>query len=184
MNIQKYSLFACIILLSTHTFANSVSCDTNPDFTKNGCDVCFQGGEAKVTSKGITLINKKNLPWKNTSTTHKQVFYKNAQQQKELITNYGTVSDTWLGKGISWDTGITWEDTDGQQTYNLEIGKEFPLRTIDANTVVPINGYSTQSSGFILVKIPVSFYEIDDATFERSEVINKNYCVSYIPKTD
>lgn len=98
MNTKKYIITSLLVVMTSWSFGETVEpvvCDTNSDFKKNSCDVCFDGGNANISSTEITLIEEQNFVWKNTSEEASQLFYQDGQKVRELISSFGTPKSTW-----------------------------------------------------------------------------------------
>lgn len=84
---------------------------------------------------------------------------------------------------MNWAEDIEWSETDGQKTFTLDIDKSIIPVAIKKDTKIPLEKYNASGTGNILFKIPVTYYEINNETFARSDAITKSYCVSYKPET-
>lgn len=98
MNTKKYIIAPFLVVITSWSFGATVDpieCETNPDFKKNSCDVCFDGGDADISSTEITLPEEQDFIWKNTSEEVNQIFYQDGQKVRELISTFGTPKSTW-----------------------------------------------------------------------------------------
>lgn len=66
--------------------------------------------------------------------------------------------------------------------YSLDAGKTIQIKTIKADTSITLTSPKQPTDPYLVVKTPISYYELKMGTFKESEKKTKNYCVSYTPK--
>lgn len=95
----------------------------------------------------------------------------------------GTAPATWDENGLDWGTDVVWKDLDGLNMYSLDAGKTITIKTIKDATGIPLTSMKKDvTKPYLVVKIPISYYELKMGTFNESEKKTVNYCVGYMPK--
>ncbi len=95
----------------------------------------------------------------------------------------GTAPASWDETGLDWGTDVVWKDLDGLNMYSLDAGKTITVKTIQNATTIPLTSIKKDvTKPYLMVKIPISYYELKMGTFNESEKKTVNYCVGYMPK--
>lgn len=157
-------------------------CSAEKFFSDNQCQVCYTANEeAKSDTKGF-LLPASNIPWENTLDGINQNFYESSQSVPEIKTNLGTAPATWDEKGLTWSTDVVWKDLDGLEMFSLDAGKTINIKSIEKDTLLPVNSIKDVTSPYLVLKLPISYYELKMGTFKESAKKTTNYCVSYKTK--
>ena len=136
-----------------------VECSTEKIFSDNTCQVCFTGGEATPDTKGI-LLPLGDVPWENALDGINQNFYQTGQTKAEIKTNIGTPAATWDEKGLTWAKDVIWKDLDGLQMFSLDAAKTINIKSIEKDTLLPLTAMKQVENPFVVIKIPISYYEL------------------------
>mgnify|MGYP000196206664 FL=1 len=157
-------------------------CSAEKYFSDNQCQVCYTANEeAKSDTKGF-LLPASDIPWENTLDGINQNFYKSSQSVPEIKTNLGTAPATWDEKGLTWSTDVVWKDLDGLEMFSLDAGKTINIKSIEKDTLLPVNSIKDATSPYLVLKLPISYYELKMGTFKESAKKTTNYCISYTTK--
>lgn len=157
-------------------------CSAEKFFSDNQCQVCYTANEeAKSDTKGF-LLPASDIPWENTLDGINQNFYESSQSVPEIKTNLGTSPATWDEKGLTWSTDVVWKDLDGLEMFSLDAGKTINIKSIEKDTLLPVNSIKDVTSPYLVLKLPISYYELKMGTFKESAKKTTNYCVSYKTK--
>lgn len=157
-------------------------CSAEKYFSDNQCQVCYTATEeAKSDTKGF-LLPAADIPWENELDGINQNFYKSSQSVPEIKTNLGTAPATWDEKGLTWSTDVVWKDLDGLEMFSLDAGKTIKIKSIEKDTLLPVNSIKDATSPYLVLKLPISYYELKMGTFKESEKKTSNYCISYKTK--
>lgn len=157
-------------------------CSAEKYFSDNQCQVCYTATEeAKSDTKGF-LLPAADIPWENELDGINQNFYKSSQSVPEIKTNLGTAPATWDEKGLTWSTDVVWKDLDGLEMFSLDAGKTIKIKSIEKDTLLPVNSMKDATSPYLVLKLPISYYELKMGTFKESAKKTTNYCVSYTTK--
>ncbi len=87
-------IFLGLICINIFAEAEIVSCDGDA-FKGNSCTVCIDGGEASVDNDSLDIQEEMDITWKNASTDVSNIFYRDSQNERKLITNIGTIDPEW-----------------------------------------------------------------------------------------
>jgi len=160
----------------------AAECSAEKYFSDNQCQVCYTANEeAKSDTKGF-LLPASDIPWENTLDGINQNFYKSSQSVPEIKTNLGTAPATWDEKGLTWSTDVVWKDLDGLEMFSLDAGKTINIKSIEKDTLLPVNSIKDATSPYLVLKLPISYYELKMGTFKESAKKTTNYCISYTTK--
>lgn len=143
--------------------------------------MCYEGGEVTPDATGVKL-KEVILEWENNLDGINQNFYETSQNIAEIKTNIGTAPNPWDETGLEWGTDVKWTDNDGLNIFSLDAGKTIQIKTISGEVSIPLTSPKQPTNPHLVVKIPISYYELKMGTFKESEKKTKNYCVSYTPK--
>ncbi|MBP7773752.1 hypothetical protein KA071_01555 [Candidatus Gracilibacteria bacterium] len=187
--MKKRIFLACLVLSlvgisQAQTAAQStpaVECSSKTYFSDNQCEVCYEGGEVTPDTNGIKL-KEVTMEWENELDGINQNFYETSQGIAEIKTNIGTAPNPWDETGLEWGSDVVWKDLDGLNMYSLDAGKTIQIKTIKADTNITLTSPKQPTDPYLVVKTPISYYELKMGTFNESEKKTKNYCVSYTPK--
>lgn len=165
----------------TTTENKTIECSSKTYFTENQCEVCYDGGEINTVS-GEVQLKKMTLSWENKLDSINQNFYETSQSIAEIKTNMGTAPNPWDETGLEWASDIVWKDNDDLNIFTLTAGKTVNIKEIAADTKVTLTSPKQPTSPHLVVKIPISYYELKMGTFKESDKKTKNYCVGYTSK--
>lgn len=181
-HIVAASIPAALAQTTTVEPLTPAECSTEKYFSDNQCQVCYTATEeAKSDTKGF-LLPAADIPWENELDGINQNFYKSSQSVPEIKTNLGTAPATWDEKGLTWSTDVVWKDLDGLEMFSLDAGKTIKIKSIEKDTLLPVNSIKDATSPYLVLKLPISYYELKMGTFKESEKKTTNYCISYKTK--
>ncbi len=163
------------------TATPAVECSSKTYFSDNQCEVCYEGGEVTPEASGVKL-KEVVMEWENDLDGINQNFYETSQDIAEIKTNIGTPSSPWDETGLEWGADVVWKDIDGLNMLTLNPGKTIQVKIIKADSNITLTSPKQPADPHIVVKIPISYYELKMGTFKESDKKTKNYCVSYTPK--
>ncbi len=181
-HIVAASIPAALAQTTTVEPLTPAECSAEKYFSDNQCQVCYTATEeAKSDTKGF-LLPAADMPWENELDGINQNFYKSSQSVPEIKTNLGTAPATWDEKGLTWSTDVVWKDLDGLEMFSLDAGKTIKIKSIEKDTLLPVNSIKDATSPYLVLKLPISYYELKMGTFKESEKKTTNYCISYKTK--
>lgn len=181
-HIVATSIPAALAQTTTVEPLTPAECSAEKYFSDNQCQVCYTATEeAKSDTKGF-LLPAADIPWENELDGINQNFYKSSQSVPEIKTNLGTAPATWDEKGLTWSTDVVWKDLDGLEMFSLDAGKTIKIKSIEKDTLLPVNSLKDTTSPYLVLKLPISYYELKMGTFKESAKKTTNYCVSYTTK--
>ncbi len=181
-HIVAASMPAALAQTTTVEPLTPAECSAEKYFSDNQCQVCYTATEeAKSDTKGF-LLPAADIPWENELDGINQNFYKSSQSVPEIKTNLGTAPATWDEKGLTWSTDVVWKDLDGLEMFSLDAGKTIKIKSIEKDTLLPVNSIKDSTNPYLVLKLPISYYELKMGTFKESAKKTTNYCVSYTTK--
>ncbi len=160
----------------------TIACTTNPAFTANSCNLCYDGGNVKVGERLTGLFDT----WTNANSTA-QLLYKDEQMMPD-IKNLGGGSTEWSStpnendKVWRYTTEVVWTPSSAtgsrSQFFLMPNDK---VKFLEADTGAGYNLVKTdKKSGDAvgLVRYPTIYRNIDEAGNESEKQTNYE-CVIY-----
>lgn len=96
--ILSAALLAVMLPLSSYAATTTVNCDTNPVYSENSCNQCFDGGTVAIGDNKGELFDI----WENNSDKDQLLFKEEQEMPKMMPLNGASWSENKAGEGIDF----------------------------------------------------------------------------------
>jgi|GEM_PF-894957 len=158
----------------------TVSCTSNSVFSANSCDQCFDGGSVKVGERLTGLFDN----WTN-NTSNVYIAYKEEQKTPTLVkfsNSSWSSSPSDESKMWRYGTDIIWisSGTGGKTQYILPANQKVKFLESELGAGYTLEKTTAKNGEAVgLVKFPVVYHTIDNATASEGPAMTHYECALY-----